>query len=154
MTERRMKKTYGRALKRRRQRRRRRVLWLAALAAAVLLVMGLSRSIGYVRTLFETGGRSETMKVDDSNLDEALRARAREDGRYQTLIDHQEDYPESLLEMAARNSETLDFVLDYPKNKDNAPQSSVGSVTAGQIPLLLQWDERWATVLMEMISLP
>lgn len=143
MTERRMKKTYGRALKRRRQRRRRRVLWLAALAAAVLLVMGLSRSIGYVRTLFETGGRSETMKVDDSNLDEALRTRAREDGRYQTLIDHQEDYPESLLEMAARNSETLDFVLDYPKNKDNAPQSSVGSVTAGQIPLLLQWDERW-----------
>lgn len=143
MSERRMKKTYGRAMRKRRKRRRR-FLWLAAAAAAVVLAAGLYREFDCAgKIFFKSGSVRETMQVDDSNLDEALEARAQEDERYHTLINNKDDYPETLLEMAARNPETLNFVLDYPENKDRTPDTSAGAVTSGQIPLLLQWDERW-----------
>ena len=62
-------------------------------------------------------------------------------------IDHMRDsgeYPESLLALAERNPETKQFVRDYPKNKDRQDEIDVsGEVKEGEIPLFLQWDERW-----------
>lgn len=55
-----------------------------------------------------------------------------------------EGYPESLIELMERNPEAKQFVLDYPKKKDSHPQIDLsGEVTEGEIPLFLQWDERW-----------
>lgn len=54
------------------------------------------------------------------------------------------DYPESLVALMERNPEARQFVLDYPKNKDNHAQIDLsGEVTQGEIPLFLQWDKRW-----------
>lgn len=54
------------------------------------------------------------------------------------------EYPESLLALAERNPETKQFVRDYPKNKDRQDEIDVsGEVKEGEIPLFLQWDERW-----------
>lgn len=53
-------------------------------------------------------------------------------------------YPESLLKALSKNSEMLDFVLDYPKKHKNAAAGSIGDdFVKGEIPALIQWDERW-----------
>lgn len=55
-----------------------------------------------------------------------------------------EDYPESLLELLERNPETKQFVLDYPEKKEASGRIDVSEeITKGEIPLFLQWDERW-----------
>lgn len=54
------------------------------------------------------------------------------------------DYPESLIELAEGNPEAIDFVLDYPQKKDKEVRIDISEeVTKGEIPLFLQWDERW-----------
>lgn len=55
-----------------------------------------------------------------------------------------EGYPESLIELLERNPETKQFVLDYMKNKDKKEEIDLSKeVSKGEIPLLIQWDERW-----------
>ena len=60
-----------------------------------------------------------------------------------TILDHMEDYPQELQKIVTENTETLDFVLSYPDKKDQPPSETIGQVTKGTVPLLLQWDERW-----------
>ena len=55
-----------------------------------------------------------------------------------------EDYPQSLIDLYERNEEARQFVLDYKTKKDdNAAIDVSADVNAGEIPLFLQWDERW-----------
>jgi len=54
-----------------------------------------------------------------------------------------EEYPEELLELAQNNPEAMDFVLHYPKKKDGEFAETIGSWREGELPFLLQWDERW-----------
>lgn len=54
-------------------------------------------------------------------------------------------YPKELLELASEKDETIDFVANYPKY--DASKNKVTSIKKdykkGQIPLFIQWDERW-----------
>jgi hypothetical protein len=55
-----------------------------------------------------------------------------------------DDYPESLVALLERNSETRDFVLSYPLEHDMAHQVDLSDcVNTGSVPLLMQWDKRW-----------
>ena len=63
------------------------------------------------------------------------------------VMANKDQYPEQLIELLQNNEETVDFVFDYPEKKDTAPADTVGEVVQGQIPLLLQWDERWGYAL-------
>ena len=58
------------------------------------------------------------------------------------IMANKDQYPEQLIELLENNEETADFVFDYPEKKDTAPADTVGEVVQGQVPLLLQWDER------------
>lgn len=52
--------------------------------------------------------------------------------------------PKSLIELAYRNSETIEFVNDFDKYERNPNSIDVSiDVTEGGIPLFLQWDKRW-----------
>jgi hypothetical protein len=54
------------------------------------------------------------------------------------------DYPESLLEFMEKYPEASDYVLSYPKKKDlHRTVDLTSEVTKGEIPLFIQWDERW-----------
>lgn len=54
------------------------------------------------------------------------------------------DLPVELLDLLEKNPETYDFVMGYSKNREQLPEIDIsGDVTAGTIPLFLQWDERW-----------
>ena len=56
----------------------------------------------------------------------------------------EEGVPQSLIDLYERNKEARQFVLDYEKNKDKHEAIDVSKeVRDGEIPLFLQWDERW-----------
>ncbi len=73
---------------------------------------------------------------------EKIKALASKDERAASVLQNPEKYPVAFLELLGRNSETLDFVLDYPEHHDDAPATEItGSLD--EVPLILQWDERW-----------
>lgn len=52
------------------------------------------------------------------------------------------DYPQSLIDLLARNPETEDFVLQYPiYQPEDYDLDEVA--TGGGVPLFMQWDQRW-----------
>ena len=60
-----------------------------------------------------------------------------------SVIEQSGDASDTLRELLENNPETADFIKNYPDMKDNPPAESVGDITKGVIPHLLQWDERW-----------
>lgn len=72
-----------------------------------------------------------------------LRELAKEETQAKYILKNLDDYPANLLSLLARNSETLDFVAGYPQHKHDTPADTVGEVTQGEFPLLMQWDMRW-----------
>ncbi len=54
------------------------------------------------------------------------------------------EIPQSLLDLARRNPEAEEFVNNYTKNIGRKPDFDLSwEVKEGEIPLFLQWDERW-----------
>lgn len=54
------------------------------------------------------------------------------------------EYPDSLVELLERNSETEEFVLEYPLNKDKDFEIDLSEYdNSDSVPLFLQWDKRW-----------
>ena len=80
--------------------------------------------------------------LDDETL-RALWDLAAQDERVQDVIDRCQDYPEDLLKMLSRNLDMLDFVLEYPEKQGQVFAGTIGDVKTGEIPLLLQYDQRW-----------
>lgn len=55
-----------------------------------------------------------------------------------------ENCPESLIELAEKNPEAINFVRNYAKNAGKKEEIDIsGEVHRGKIPLFIQWDERW-----------
>lgn len=57
------------------------------------------------------------------------------------------EYPQKLIELLAKNDETMDFVLSYPTehNKKHKVDLSEYKKTEG-VPLFMQWDKRWGYI--------
>ena len=81
-----------------------------------------------------------------AEFQQTLSDRAKEDTKVQKILADSRNYPVSMLELLAKNAETTDFVADYLEKKDEAPAESIGEVKEGEIPLLIQWDERWGYI--------
>lgn len=53
-------------------------------------------------------------------------------------------YPKGVLELLDKNPATVDYVEDYGEKQGQAYAEDIGDdYVEGQIPLLIQWDERW-----------
>lgn len=52
-------------------------------------------------------------------------------------------YPEGVLELLSKNPETIEFVENYGEKKDSSFATEIEELVKGEIPRLLQWDERW-----------
>lgn len=50
---------------------------------------------------------------------------------------------DDLKTLLQNNPETAGFVADYRKKSALPPSDTIGDLKDGEIPLLLQWDERW-----------
>lgn len=55
-----------------------------------------------------------------------------------------EEYPEEMIELLTKNSETENFVLNYPLEKENYSTAALDEcLNQEEVPLLMQWDRRW-----------
>ena len=52
-------------------------------------------------------------------------------------------YPEKVIKLLAKNPETVDFVEAYGEKKDITSPEIIEELKEGEIPRLIQWDERW-----------
>ena len=137
------------AQSRRRKKRRRRlpvpgIVLVLFLVGGVLFLRGrfVRSHSPYLPPPVSHSEQGEAEAAGDG-LQTQLQELAREEPRARDILSHLEDYPQELLELAVRNPETVDFVADYPQEKDRAPAETVEEVERGTIPLLLQWDPRW-----------
>ena len=112
------------------------LLLLAVLAAAV---WGGLRLLDGVRA--EAGWAARGIAVQEGTAS-AIAHLARRDSRAQAILDDPSAYPAEYLDMLARNSETLNFVLGYPEHHADAPAEAL-TEPLDTVPLLLQWDARW-----------
>lgn len=51
--------------------------------------------------------------------------------------------PDELLELLQKNPETKEFVMNYSTKKDSYSREKLKELKKNEIPLLMQWDERW-----------
>ncbi len=159
-------RSYERHLRRRRRmkqmRRIRRILVCAASLAIVLgtvwVLKGILPSeaegagVEVSRTLpgdavlkqDGLGSKPSPQKNADVPYVKELLEMEEQDSRISDVVEKADLYPERVLKMLSKNIETLDFVLDYWDKKDVPCEESIGQAPVqGEIPLLLQWDERW-----------
>ena len=114
------------------------LLWL--LLVLVVAVGGYRLFTGYFP--FQPRQSLDGQTISSETLSQ-LRELAKEETQAKYILKNLEDYPSGLLSLLARNTETLDFVAGYPQHKNDAPADTVGEVTKGEFPLLMQWDMRW-----------
>ena len=138
--------------RRRKSRKTGKTLRNIAIIIAILVVAALTLKTGtrpdlpihstYVQ---ENGNAWDKAPLRDLEPESAERLQelADSDRAVRNILENAGDYPLSLLELLANNPETIGFVEDYPAHKDDVPPDTVGRVTPGEIPLLLQWDTRW-----------
>ena len=143
--------------RRKRIRRKRRLRRLGAAGKLLFLVLLLTAVWKYLRPVcawiyhVKTGGvfaAASDVLAGDSEADEediclVLQNMAKNDSRAAFLLEHEAEYPREILKLASENAETLDFAADYLEKKAVPCTDSIGEVTKGTIPFLLQWDERW-----------
>ena len=138
--------TTPRSARRRRRRRGIPLLPLALLLLAVggvLSLHGLHSRPAPVADPPAPAASSQGNTADRGELLTQLQSLAREEPKAAEILSHLEDYPQELLELLLRNPETVDFVKDYPQDRDSAPADQVDEAAQGEYPLLLQWDPRW-----------
>ena len=81
--------------------------------------------------------------LPDTEIFRKLKSMISQDHRIENILLNYREYPEELLEMLSKNIEMLEFVIDYPEKKGKLYSDNIGEVAKGDIPLLLQWDQRW-----------
>lgn len=62
------------------------------------------------------------------------------------ILSNLSSYPKQLLELAAKKVETIDFVADYVNQESSSNDEKISiknDYKKGEIPLFIQWDERW-----------
>lgn len=150
----------ARAKKRRRKRTIKATLLLCCVLAVVFAAGKIVLS-GGLPTLpvndeenpdYTADNLSENVTYEDwlqnTDLDDtaktALIEMSKQESRVGEILQNADAYPQELLIMLSKNAETLDFVYNYMAKKDeHIPINLTKKDMSGEIPLFLQWDERW-----------
>lgn len=138
------KKEFKHSLKQRaRVKRQRTILKFGILLFLCAVCIGGAAAA--VSLICQAGGKKDEpiAYFDASDTRSQLENMAKEDTRVQQILDNYETYPEDLLVMLTRNTDLIEFVLGYSEYKGQVLSDTVGSIEQGEIPLLLQWDNRW-----------
>ncbi len=60
------------------------------------------------------------------------------------VVENSDKYPKEIIELFLKNQETVSYLVDYPVESIKKHEVDVGNeLKKGEIPLLIQWDERW-----------
>lgn len=144
------KNTRHTARRRARKKRLRRISVLLALLAVFvwISVCGVRYIIKLITVPAGIGNDMESLEAIWRNIPieegtiPAIRELSWQDSRAEKILQRPDHYPASFLNMLAKNPETLDFVLDYPKHCNDRPAKRLDE-SLEELPLLIQWDTRW-----------
>lgn len=77
--------------------------------------------------------------------DDFVRVYTRNDVYNYASIEKRDDYeyPDYMESMLERYNQTIMFYNDFPDKRNVSPANNVGALVEGEIPFMLQWDERW-----------
>lgn len=112
------------------------------------IIISFTIIFGLLYIAFTNINSDKYSNIDFSNLNNEiiknLESQAYTNPKVKSILKNINDYPHELLELASKNPETIDFVYNYPKHKDNSSNISIDKYyNKGEIPLFLQWDEQW-----------
>ena len=111
--------------------------------------------IGIISTVFIIRSKKEEAKEAAIKIEQQNREKDAEEKKEEKIETFEErlarvkeeagkkGYPKGVIELLDKNTETIDFVEDYEVKKDLPAAETLDAVPKGEIPLLLQWDERW-----------
>lgn len=143
--------------------RKKRIRWIKRFLFAMLigvfalliyLIVMLCSLITNTFTSSEKDGKSSEIiqeEILDKNTEKDTTSLSREELVRKQIEDFVsqhglsiEDYPETLIESLIANPEKEEFVLNYPFKKNTySNQRLAGSIQQSQVPLFMQWDDRW-----------
>ncbi|WP_195238377.1 C39 family peptidase [Romboutsia sp. 1001285H_161024_C4] len=117
------------------------------IGVAAILGIGLVAILGKHTMSGNKGDELISKEILNSN-DPTIISLVEESNEYpkvKKILNNIDLYPKDLLDLAAKKPETIDFVSDYIYNdsKINKKISVKDDYKKGEIPLFLQWDERW-----------
>ena len=127
-----------------RKEQRKRQLLRRMILFGLIVIIGLFAGISVLKNSLEKKASKKDLEnaktveeadSEDSSIDEEI-ALAKERAKAAGA-------PEDILELLDKNPETVAFVANYETLKDNPPAETVEEAKEGEIPHLLQWDERW-----------
>ncbi len=83
--------------------------------------------------------------LDNNNdsIQGELEQLAKKDKRIIDILQNMEAYPSEIIEMLIKNMDMVDYVLDFLNKKGHVYADTIGEVSKGEYPLLLQYDKRW-----------
>lgn len=87
----------------------------------------------------------EEVKTSTDSATQALLVKAKSSSEVLHMLTNIEKYPKELLDLASRKDESIDFVYNYQKyDSSTIKHIDINSdYKKGEIPLFIQWDERW-----------
>lgn len=89
---------------------------------------------------------SETKQTETEAVEETEASERTSEEKKNEVLAKRYRYPEKILGMLDKNMETVDFVYDYLEKRGHVYASQLDldkDIKNGEIPLLIQWDERW-----------
>lgn len=130
----------ARLRKRRIRRRIKTAFGIIKLSLMLAVICGLFMAIYFRDELLNKNPNQEQQVIE--NLTAEVSGAG--NNKLNEILANKEQYPAELLELLNKNPETLEFVYDYPNNKDKVFDIDIsGDLKSGKVPLFLQWDERW-----------
>ena len=118
----------------------------------ILAVVGIFIMITAIIYISFSCGKEENIEASATEVEEVETIEITVPEKTETLEERVErvrkeakeaDYPEDVIELLAKNPETVDFVENYGEQKDRKPASEIAEFVDGKIPQILQWDARW-----------
>lgn len=132
-------------IKRERQVKRQKII-LAASAVCIVMAILIYISVSADKT--KENPKSDAVAANSTDVKmESVDPKISETQEEKVERVHREakeaGYPESVIELLSKNPETVDFVEKYGEQKNRMPAEEIAELRDGEIPKLLQWDERW-----------
>lgn len=114
------------------------ILLFAILCLTLVVWSRYGEELGEAIAVFSQSVQPPETVGTDSDAMQAVQAFAQEHGL------NLADWPEDLIALLEKNPETEEFVLYYPLKKNKQTSYDLKEcLNRSQVPLLLQWDERW-----------
>lgn len=104
----------------------------------------------FMLLVFVGYGANKIVHLDDNEIAEEIQnlmvssRNAKQSEQLDYILKNKENYTNELIKLANRNPEAIQFVYDYPENKNKKIDISIDEdINCNGVPLFMQWDERW-----------